>query len=98
MSCGSTARNGCATKTKSESQWHRQSCLCLSWLAAAQPGMAVPQKPNLRASGTGNLACACRGLRQHSQEWLCHKNLWAQDSVLIQQGAPVDWESQVRLK
>ena len=72
--------------------------------------MAVPQKPNLRASGTGNLAYACRGLRQHSQEWLCHKDLkekgdkpnpplrferagGAQDSVLIQQGAPVDWKA-----
>src|SRR5207248_6911207 len=31
--CGSTARNGCATKTESDSQWHRQSCLCaFVWL------------------------------------------------------------------
>jgi len=77
------------------------------WLAAAQPGMAVPQRPNLRASGrdilasgTGTPACALlpyckitsskilegqfvtselssvlsRCLRQHSQEWLCHKD------------------------
>jgi hypothetical protein len=63
--------------------------------------MAVPQRPNLRASGTGILAYAalpsCKTtnsriledqfaiselsswlsdvLQQHSQEWLCHKDL-----------------------
>src|SRR5207249_9257205 len=61
--------------------------------------MAVPQRPNLRTSGTGIVACAglpyCKAtssrtlqdqltitelsswlndvLRQHSQEWLCHR-------------------------
>src|SRR5207253_6922099 len=67
MACGSTARNGCAKKTKSDSQWHRQSCLCAFVLLQGYRFLGE----QLTIAELSSVLS--HGLRQRSQEWLCHK-------------------------
>src|SRR5437764_2706559 len=68
MACGSTGRNGCATKTKSDSQWHRQSCLCAFVLLQGYRFLGE----QLTIAELSSVLS--HGLWQHSQEWLCHKD------------------------